>query len=1223
MASIILSAVGTVAGTAIGGPAGAAIGAKIGSAIGGQIDSALFSESIHREGRRLEELSVQTSGYGLPIPLIYGIVRIGGNIIWAQPLKEVATTTTQSGGKGGGGSTATSTNYSYYASFAVAICEGEIDAILRVWADTALVDISRGTYRIYYGDEDQLPDPLIQSIEGSEHTPAHRGLAYLVVEDFPLEAFGNRIPNFTFEVRRNKQPDDIDGQPLEHHIKSMMIIPGAGEYVYDTVVQSKTSGNIVNQSFIASGFDAPLNAQNNSAKANAIVAVDQLLETCPNLEWVGVVVSWFGSSLDAGQCTIRPAVDFKIGNRVTPTPWQVAGYNRSNAPLISFDDNRARYGGSPCDASLIRFIDMLKSRGLKVMLLPMFFMDLPDKPWRGRVTGSAAEVENFFTRTQGYNAFITHYANLTKQKVDAFVIGSELVGLTAVHDDASINRQFPAVNKLIQLANSVKTIMGESTDLTYAADWSEYHHADGGWYHLDPLWASPAISFVGIDAYFPLTNAAQEAIERQDIVDGWTSGEGWSFYYSDAQRTQTQPLQPEYAWKNIQYWWQNDHVNPDGTVSAWQPQSKPIWFTEIGFPSVDGATNQPNVFYDPTSSESYYPYLSKQRIDFSAQREGLIASELQWQNSTMIPRRFVWTWDARPYPYWPDLRNVWADGQQWKTGHWVNGKFGISGLATIVAELCERAGFTAENYDVSRLKGNVEGFIINRQQTVRQSLELLMGAYFFDAVESGGQLKFVPRGGSTSLMVDYEKMVAVDNANQRTLLAIQRMQEIELPQQVGVTYLNSGFSYQSGHQIAQRTDVKTNERASLNFPIVMSQGQAQQIAEISLHTAWTGRTHFQFALPPAYIGLEPGDVITLQMQENTHTIRITQTTLSEGFKLHVQAVLEDYSTYHAYAQTQDVVEEPTTSEIISPTRTQLLDMPLLPNDNPTNAPLRVAMQGTTAQWRGATLFRSADNGQNWSAAVSTTIPAIMGSATALLQGDVNFAYLDTRSSLEVSLTGAGELIATTYESLINGANAARVGDEIIQFQHVELLSEKRYRLTHLLRGRLGTDWAINHHVIGEPFILLNQAILVDESSATLTGLTRDYRSVSIGSTIGQAASFSFTHRSIGLQPYAPVHVHGQRLENGTIIMQWKRRSRTEINWRDGVETPLNEASEIYEIEVLNGDEVVRSFTSFVPAATYTIAQQATDFTTQPQNITFRICQLSASFGKGIAATLTL
>jgi len=99
---------------------------------------------------------------------------------------------------------------------------------------------------------------------------------------------------------------------------------------------------------------------------------------------------------------------------------------------------------------------------------------------------------NFFNRENGYKNFILHYANLVKGKIDAFVIGSELIGLTTIKN----SEEFPVVKELVDLAQKVKSILGPGVIVTYAADWSEYHHCEGGWYHLDELWACEAIDVV-------------------------------------------------------------------------------------------------------------------------------------------------------------------------------------------------------------------------------------------------------------------------------------------------------------------------------------------------------------------------------------------------------------------------------------------------------------------------------------------------------------------------------------------------------------------------------------------------------------------------------------------------------------------------------------------------------------------------------------------------------
>jgi hypothetical protein len=190
-------------------------------------------------------------------------------------------------------------------------------------------------------------------------------------------------------------------------------------------------------------------------------------------------------------------------------------------------------------------------------------------------------------------------------------------------------------------------------------------------FNLDPLWASKDIDFIGIDAYFPVTESVLSAITPEEIALGWTKGEGYDYYLDNIDRNIKHPLKKAYAWKNLRYWWENIHKNPNQIVTAWIPRSKPIWFTEFGFPSIDKAPNQPNVFFDPKCIDGGVPHYSNGEIDFSIQRRAIRAFLEYWNTQEYIEQMFLWTWDARPYPTWPHM-NVWRDGHLWEKGRWVN-----------------------------------------------------------------------------------------------------------------------------------------------------------------------------------------------------------------------------------------------------------------------------------------------------------------------------------------------------------------------------------------------------------------------------------------------------------------------------------------------------------------------------------------------------------------------
>lgn len=1225
MASIILSSVGATVGSSIGGSLGGFIGGRIGNFAGGFIDGGIFGSTRKLRdvsGPRLSELGVQASTYGKMIPIVYGSVRIAGNVIWSRPIKETVTTTTTTsggggGGKGGGGGrvSQTTTTYSYSVSMAIAICEGPLDQIVRIWADAKQLDFSQLNIRVYDGNKTQTPDSFIQSFEGADSTPAYRGLAYVVIEDFQLADYGNRIPNFTFEVKRKVQSADYDGEITEHLVKAITLIPGAGEFVYDTLIQTKIPGSEVDSEWVQAGNQFPINMHNVFGTANVLLSLDQMAETFPNLEWVSVVVAWFGDSLDAGDCIVKPGVEYQVGGKTTPSTWQVSGFTRDTARLITQIDGSPQYGGTPDDASLVHLLTALKDRGYNVMLYPMLFMDTEDKPWRGELTGSSSDVSHFFTKVNGFNDFINHYATLGVGKIDAFVIGSELVGLTKVTDAPG---SYPAVDELIALAADAKFTLGGDVIVTYAADWSEYHHTDGGWYNLDPLWACADIDVVGTDAYFPIKDNPNNTYNIDTLIAGWTEGEGYDYYYTDPERTTTASLASAYAWKDIAYFWGHTHTNPDASTTDWTAEMKPIWFTEFGFPSVDNAPNQPNVFYDPTSSSSAFPYHSRGRVDFSAQRAAITATLHQWEDSSMVEQMFLWTWDARPYPYWPDLQNVWSDGSAWDTGHWVQGKFGTSSLAAVITDLCHRAGLDTGDINISQLAAQIEGYVIVTPQSIRACIEQLEKAYLFDSAESDYTLTFIPRGQDASIALELDEL-AIQPDKPEEVLQITRQQEIELPKRVNVVYLSRLADYQPNTQYAERAYTESKEIATLDIPVVISDQHARNIADITLYSRWVERHRYAFLLPIKYATLEPGDVVQMNAENAAHQLRIKQVKLLSKNLLFVDAVAEDASSYDFYSAPANTDQNRLENQTISGTELELLDIPALPSDDVYVPKLRIAAAGLAENWRGAALFRSDDNGASYNRMMDTPRGASIGITVDALGSGVTNEF-DETSEVTIQFIGDVELESVTELAVLNGANAMLIGGEIIQFQNAELLAPSKYKLTRLLRGRLGTDHAIGTHTSLERTVLLDSGLVGQVMSPSLFNLSRLYKGVSVGDTLDNTAAEAFTYTGVYLKPYSPVSLV-VAFSGSDITLIWIRRTRGQGEWQDGIDVPLNEDSERYEVDILDGSTLKRTISAISPGITYTIAQQTADFGGAANNFTFRVSQLSAQVGRGYTRDL--
>ncbi|MFN0114578.1 MAG: glycoside hydrolase/phage tail family protein [Paracoccaceae bacterium] len=624
MATLLLSAAGGAIGAGFGGSvlglSGAVIGRAVGATVGRAIDQSLLGAGGRAvETGRVDRFRLTGASEGAAIGQIWGRLRVAGQVIWSSRFQEHVSRT----GGGKGSPKPTVTEYSYSVSLAVALCEGEITRVGRIWADGSELGTAGLNLRVYSGTETQLPDPKISAVEGDGNAPAYRGVAYVLIEDLDLGAFGNRVPQFSFEVVRPAQGQDADIVPdLTEGIRAIALIPGTGEYALATTPVHFNHGPGVNVS---------ANVHRPGGGTDFSVSLKALEEELPNCDAVSLVVAWFGDDLRCGQCTIRPKAEAQSGDGVGMA-WRSGGIGRTAAQVVAQIAGRPAYGGTPADASVIEAIGALNASGKAVTYYPFILMDQlvgngkpdpwavgadqPQFPWRGRITCSvapglagspdrsvsaAAEVAAFFgvaapgdfqlsgttvsyagPNEWSYRRFVLHQAMLCKAAggVSAFCIGSEMRGLTSVRGAGD---SFPSVAALRQLAADVRTILGPGVKIGYAADWSEYFGYQDGqgsvYFHLDPLWADANIDFVGIDNYMPVSDW-RDGDSHADA--GWGSiysigylqagiegGEGFDWYYQHPAHRAAQIRTPitdgdygePWVWrfKDIRSWWSNPH----------------------------------------------------------------------------------------------------------------------------------------------------------------------------------------------------------------------------------------------------------------------------------------------------------------------------------------------------------------------------------------------------------------------------------------------------------------------------------------------------------------------------------------------------------------------------------------------------------------------------------------------------------------------------------------
>ncbi|AUM72952.1 baseplate multidomain protein megatron [Paracoccus jeotgali] len=1315
MATIVLGAVGSaiggsmISGTVLG-LTGAAIGGMIGSTVGSMVDSWIVSSMMpgqRIEGARMDSLRVTSATEGVVIPQLYGRMRLGGNIIWATDFREETNTTRQGGGKGGGPKVTTK-EYLYYASFAVALCEGPITGIGRIWADGEVVDLSDVTWRWYSGDESQVPDPFITAKMGGGNTPAYRGTAYVMFEELPLSRFGNRLPQLSFEVVRPL----ADADTAEGLVPAVTIIPASGEFAYSTQIVRKNAG----------GDSSAENVNAMAEIADMVVSLDRLEAMVPKVESASLVVSWFGDDLRAGNCTIRPKVEM-AAKRTNPE-WMVNGVTRAAAQVVSYKDGKPVYGGTPADFSVIQAIRELKARGLRVTFYPFLMMDVPEGnirpdpwsdnaasigqpvlPWRGRITCSpaagfagtvdktstaAAQVASFFGNAQpsnfsvsadrvtwtgpagewGFRRMILHYAHLCAAAggVDAFLIGSEMRGLTQIRSGPTT---YPVVQQLRDLAAAVRSILGPATRISYAADWSEYfgHHPQDGsgdvFFHLDPLWADANIDFVGIDNYMPLS----------DWRDGWdhadaqlwpsihnraylqsniAGGEGFDWFYASEADRISQTRTPitdglgkpwVFRFKDIRAWWSNPHHNRLGGVESaaptpWVPQSKPIRFTELGCPAVDRGTNQPNVFYDPKSSESFFPHFSRGWRDDAIQRAYLEATYLFWRDpannpaSTGYAGRMVnvaecaaWTWDARPYPFFPELSDVWADGENWRLGHWLTGRLGAVSLAALVRHLCLRAGLPEPWVDVSGLTGAVDGYVISALESPRTSITMLARHFGFNAVESEGRIKFVMRGSKPVAVIGPDAMVSVGSGD---VMDLTRGQETELPQALKWQVARADEDYDGITVESRRITVDASRVSSDSFPMAVPPEEADRRCRRALMEAWVGRATGSFRLPPSMLALDPADVILLDHDGRLAEMRILSA--SDGDARGIEAIRQDRMAYDLPPGS------PRAAHLARPVvfgapLVKFMDLPQLREDHSPHQPLIAAH---ARPWPGEmAVYRSpADAG--FESLTMLSARARIGALVADLYAGPTSRF-DHGNSVYLELL-TGTLESVTDLRLFTGENAVAVEQpggawEILQFGAAELLAPGRYRLTRLLRGQRGTDADMAAMVpAGAQVVLLDAAVASLPVNEADLGLPWNWRIGPASRPVSDDsyAALTFTPTATGLRPFSPVHVEQPwrwARSPGDLTIRWVRRDRSLAadNW-NAVEIPMSEPAEAWQVDILDGSTVKRSLTAATTCAVYTGAQQIADWGAPlgpGASLDIRIAQIGQALGAGAAPVTTL
>ena len=181
------------------------------------------------------------------------------------------------------------------------------------------------------------------------------------------------------------------------------------------------------------------------------------------------------------------------------------------------------------------------------------------------------------------------------------------------------------------------------------------------------------------------------------------------------------------------------------------------------------------------------------------------------------------------------------------------------------------------------------------------------------------------------------------------------------------------------------------------------------------------------------------------------------------------------------------------------------------------------------------------------------------------------------SQFDVELL-SGTLSSVTDVAVLNGANVACIGNEIVQFRDATLISGTTYRLKGLLRARLATNDVAAAHVAGERFVLLTPQSI---RRIRVDAIDPRGQWTYIANTLGGRRDVSYyqtvRHEGRSLRPLSPVLLSAVRGANNVYVIRWTRRARINAAWEDGRDVPLDEEKEVYDVEVTTTSGDIRIF----------------------------------------------
>lgn len=1222
--------------------------------LGASVAGSLLLNGRKEAVGKLNDVRVSSSSYGRGIAKIWGTIRTTGNMFWATDFKEEKFYLTQKGKEKTGAKGQAKAKkgkatpmYRYYANFAMGMCEGPVDDVLRVWADNNLIfnklnsedeDVvgpgfsteeeddtgkdtqrSKGakkgsggeggsfTFRFYKGTETQKPDPFMESLEGNNNVPGYRDLCYLMFEELALADFGNRIPTITAEISKrsrqrpmvlpfeNLEPPAIGWKnnfqftnPFILDVKNERIFIGAvdnNDKNYIRIYNMRTRKEIKRLVLSDMSMGIPWYTMDHAAESpSPIWGVLSL----PPSEMHRLQVQ--GVTLEGWLICYLMRGNYGITIFLTADGKPVTAFGVEGNWLVP--GQMGIFAQSGGFAAVGQTSDGVPaSLAIVTEHFRMFHVfelcGLPDGP------GGAAAV---YTKS---------YDRHPPESMDQWFLGAPgtdraLLGLNNTGTKLQI-WNFPLDAMETPLARHEEDIEIGLTPLTTWPAGAGFDDSFGGTlvvHYVSYIIGAECIGLIAGNA-----GASPYVVK----LDGITGKEVW------------RKKIPYFNPFNIAGWTNPKPYNNTNVLHFYANN----YLVKIDF------ANE-TVEYDSSPAGKQYPNNNFPRHVWS-EKDALVQIGNVGDTEELCP---VIVYNDRKV------------------------QTGVS-LGQIVRDVADDVGIMADQIDTAALSTDEEllGWMMEQPSEARQVIQDLANTYMFDCVESDFKLKFIPRGQPSVLTIPSSLLGEVesdfDTAGDKVIETFSHI--LELPQRVTLTFFNAKKDYESGTQYAIRPSkpvpvMFTKEHLEITLPAALKPINAKRIARRILYSAWAERHTIEFKLARDFIYLDPADVVTVLLDDGRALeTRLTDMKMGSNYEMEMTGTA-NYADGYSLGEDDEV--DPSQGVVVQPgngainARPIIYSIPYLTDDheNPrTSASYYWGAQAVESGFNYGVLQSRAD-GTGWMTEGYTTLDVLWGNIEGAVPPPANGWNIEDTTT-EIILTPGFdwndpttvyEWESITEEDWPSEKNMIIIGDEIILFKNVVDNGDGTITISRLIRGYRGSIDAAYRHVTTDIFSLVLQgSINLNTEELNYLNASQYFAIISNPSLmIGNT-----TPGRITATPERPLPVGDVRRTNpgSDIQIDWSRSTRIGGQLKPITGTvPLGEDIEQYHVFLIanpynasiwyptdDTKYLWKSAPLSSPTATITAATLTAHGLSNTMDIHVVIHQMSASVDYGLPHGLTL